>query len=209
MSSKDKDYWETEEAKEKVRKAHEANKKKRVTIDVNIDDKHTESLKKGSDEFNKFRDIVLKKARKVLSEAEIDHFGDSMTFTGLKSIAHASLEREKWLKEDDGSIPSGQIPLSGATGSKDLEFDSQEEMIDFLQREKSLGDKRANLILNELFKKTMTGQRAPIKEMEFKGEKDVEGKEKGLFETMREEFRKRKLAEKKKRMEAGDYAHYE
>ena len=76
-------------------------------------------------------------------------------------------------------------------------------MLDDLRRMESTGtpEEKANaeLILNELMHKTLTGQRAPLKEMEFKGDVDIKGKEKGIFQTMREEFRKRKLAEKKKR----------
>ena len=109
--------------------------------------------------------------------------------------------KEEHTQEDEKPIPSGVIPLSynkDNKGGKES-WDSYEEMIDDLQRAEASGQKNAKLILNQLFHKSMVGQAQPFKKMVFKGKVDELGKERGLFETLRMEFRRRKLAEKKKR----------
>ena len=79
-------------------------------------------------------------------------------------------------------------------GNNSEGYESEKEMIDDLRNKASLGDKNAKLILARLYVKTWQGRRESPRMIteEFVGEKDpLTGQEKGLIETMNEDFRKR------------------
>ena len=101
------------------------------------------------------------------------------------------------------SDSAGQIPLTEAqTGrSESGEYSSYESMIDDLRNRASIGSKDAKIILNELLRKTFQGRKEEPQKLkyEFVGEIDpVTGKETGVFEHMKKQYRRRVLLRREK-----------
>lgn len=161
--------------REQVEKFRREMAEKGVPIETNIDDDNSE--------FEKFRNDVLTRARRVLSDAEIESLGGGADYNSIKSIGSKSIEREKWLEnhDDEGEDPvgrggAGNIPLKNVTSHTEG-YDSYEEMIDDLHAMENSSNPEAKeyakKVLDELFRKTSEA----IKNKELQSGLDYEEKE--------------------------------
>lgn len=175
------------------------------TIHVNVDSKEVEKILKEKIELEKELENKTTEAEdyklKLVMVAE-QNFERKKRELGAPDWINDPKTLKEWQENQPSNVSAGVTKLGSAQlGESSRGFDSIEELIDAMHRAEREGDKGAKLVLNQLFHKAMRGQAQPFKKMEFKGEVDVEGREKGLIETMNEEFREEQLRKKKERDE--------
>ena len=147
----------------------EEEKKKSIEVSVNMNEV-LERIRKSENKAQAF-DEIAKKLSKALKNEGINIDSTDINPQNLETWVHklnefrevnrkSDLESEEQAKidaEPSGKGGSGQATLDMASGKSGLEFNSHEEMIDFLRDKAKSGDSEAKAILDELFLKSSKG----------------------------------------------------
>jgi len=181
----------------------EKEENKKINLDVEI---NPENLKEVFS-WRQIRKDLVKQAQAVgidITEENIQDYSDFKFWSHKVNEKLLEIEAQDVLAEIEGEdvnlrseAPSGSAPLTPAqTGEQtsDLEFESLEDMINFLYRKEKAGTSEeregAKAVLDKLFEKWWKGQKNPA----YKGF-EIEGKQ--TWKDVEKEMRKRRLLKEK------------
>ena len=183
---------------------------KEIEVSVNMNEV-LERIRKSENKAQAF-DEMAKKLSKALKNEGVNIDSTDINPHNLETWVHKlseyrernkrfALESEEEAKENAepiGKGGGGQATLDMATGkSRFLEFDSGEEMIDYLRDKAKSGDKEAKAILDELFLKSSKGFLEKGKDRVVFEDKSTEP----LSEKLNRAYRKKVLEKRKKEEE--------
>ena len=143
----------------------EEEKKRSIEVSINMDDV-LERIRKSENKAHAF-DEMARKLSKALKNEGVNIDSTDINPQNIETWVHKlnefrEVNRKADLEEEENADPigkggSGQATLDMASGVSSREFDSHEEMIDWLRDKAKSGDKEAKAVLDELFLKSAQG----------------------------------------------------